>query len=171
MVELIVPNPASSRTGPAQVMTEANALLGELRQAHDALENCLQDLDKVLARPMFDGGALTSVRLRLAGLRLTRGPLIIKVSAVLAGKVTHQEAAILQDLRSSHQRLLQAATTHSAKWTLDAISRNWSEYRSQTRDLVRKWQAKAEREQRLVYPLIERCALGGGSGRNATIAD
>lgn len=163
-------NLALSRIDPVLV-TEASALLRELRQAHESVKDCLQELDKVLARPTLDPGALTSIRLRLAGTRLTRGPLVTRVAAVLAGNVSKEEAAIVQDLRCSHQRLLQIATTHTAKWTLEAISSNWSDYRSETRELVRKWQAKAEREQRLVHPLIERCAQEGRSARKEAVAD
>lgn len=137
---------------------EASVLLRELHDAHDAVRQCLRDLDKVLAGQSLDASALTSVRLRLAGVRLTRGPLITRASEFLSGHVTAAEKAMLENLRSSHLELLQAATIHTAKWTLESISRNWTQYRRETRDLVRKWEAKAEHEQRFVHPLIERCA-------------
>jgi hypothetical protein len=115
-------------------------------------------MEQVLARPEFDATALTSVRLKLAGLRLTRGPLIMKVAMALAGKVTAQEAAVLAELRTSHQELLQTATAHTSKWTIDAIAQNWPLYRQETRELIQRWVIKAEREQRLVCPLVKRCA-------------
>ena len=115
-------------------------------------------MDQILSKREFDAAALTSVRLKLAGIRLTRGPLISKVADFLAGKVTVQEQAMLAELRGSHQRLLQTATMHTSKWTLDAIATNWAQYRAETRELMRQWQAKVEREQRLVYPLVQRCA-------------
>lgn len=58
-------------------------------------------------------------------------------------------------------QLLQNATRHTAKWTLEAIGKNWAEYRKDTRELVLKWVENAEREQRLVYPLVQRCAEPG----------
>lgn len=114
-------------------------------------------MEEVLARPTFDAGALTSVRLKLAGLRLTRGPLITRVFQTLAGVVTEDEAQILEQLRTSHQRLLQTATAHTRKWTLEAIGANWSRYRDETRMLMNQWIKKAEHEQQLVYPLVRRC--------------
>lgn len=65
---------------------------------------------------------------------------------------------MLAELRVSHQRLLQTAAAHTAKWTLDTIERNWPEYRRETRELVRKWVAKSDGEGRLLYPLVQKCA-------------
>jgi hypothetical protein len=139
-------------------MREANALSRDLREAHQSLQACFDELEKILALPALDPGALTSVRLKLAGFRLTRGPLIARVSDLLSGSLSATEEAMLEQLHASHYALLQSATKHTAKWTLEAISKNWSAYRDDTRELVRKWSAKAEREQRLVYPLVKRCA-------------
>jgi len=137
---------------------EANTLQREIEQAHESLRSCFREMDQVLARPKLDAGALTSVRLKLAGLRLTRGPLITRVGDALSGSVTTEEEVMLEDLKASHQRLLQTATAHTARWTLESIAANWSQYRDETRELMRQWMKKAEREQRLVYPLVRRWA-------------
>lgn len=137
---------------------EANTLQREIEQAHESLRSCFREMEQVLARPRLDAGALTSVRLKLAGLRLTRGPLITRVGDALSGSVTTEEEVTLEDLKASHQRLLQTATAHTARWTLEAIAADWSQYRDETRELMRQWMKKAEREQRLVYPLVRRWA-------------
>ncbi len=137
---------------------EANTLQREIEQAHESLRSCFREMEQVLARPRLDAGALTSVRLKLAGLRLTRGPLITRVGDALSGSVTTEEEVVLEDLKASHQRLLQTATAHTARWTLEAIAADWSQYRDETRELMRQWMKKAEREQRLVYPLVRRWA-------------
>lgn len=137
---------------------EANTLQREIEQAHESLRSCFREMEQVLARPRLDAGALTSVRLKLAGLRLTRGPLITRVGDALSGSVTTEEDVLLEDLKASHQRLLQTATAHTARWTLEAIAADWSQYRDETRELMRQWMKKAEREQRLVYPLVRRWA-------------
>lgn len=137
---------------------EANTLQREIEQAHESLRSCFREMEQVLARPRLDAGALTSVRLKLAGLRLTRGPLITRVGDALSGSVTTEEEVMLEDLKASHQRLLQTATAHTARWTLEAIAADWSQYRDETRELMRQWMKKAEREQRLVYPLVRRWA-------------
>ena len=137
---------------------EVAALQQEIRHAHDSLQSCFREMETVLARPSFDASALTSVRLKLASLRLTRGPLIMRVAQALAGKVTREEAEMLAQLRVSHQQLLKTATAHTGKWTLEAIGANWPRYCGETRELMNQWVKKAEREQQLVYPLVRRCA-------------
>jgi len=129
----------------------------EILAAHESLQACFREMEEVLAKPVFDASALTSIRLKLAGLRLTRGPLIMRVAQALVGKVTDKEAEMLAELRLSHQRLLQSATAHTSRWTLEAIAANWPHYRDETRVLMRQWVRKAELEQRLVYPLVGRC--------------
>lgn len=134
----------------------AGMLLREINEATSTLNLCLAQLEEVLARPEFDAGALTSVRLKLAGIRLTRGPLITRISDFLAGRISAAEQAALDDLKASHQRILQAATMHTAKWTLDAISGDWLTYRRETRALVSRWRAKSDKDAELVYPLINK---------------
>lgn len=137
---------------------EAVALLEELRDAHESLRTCFRQLDKVLAEPAFDAPPLVAVRLKLAGIRMTRGPLITKLSDFLVGNVSPREEGMLAELRSSHVALLQKATAHTGRWTLDAIASDWERYRAETRELVSGWAEKAEREQMLVYPLVQRWA-------------
>lgn len=136
----------------------ASALLREINEASSTLKACLGELDKVLAQPALDASALTSVRLKLAGIRLTRGPLIMRLSDFLASRVTATERAALDELRMSHQRILQAATVHTSKWTLDAISGDWLTYRRETRALVSRWRAKSDEDAQLIYPLIKKAA-------------
>lgn len=157
---------AAARLSDLPPSSHAEAVLRELHETAESLHACLGELEAVLAQSAFDAGALTSVRLKLAGLRLTRGPLINKVADLLSGKVTEAEELMLAELRASHHRLLQTATKHTAKWSLEAISRNWPEYRRATRELVRQWAAKADREQRLVYPLVQKRAELGRSKAN-----
>jgi len=132
----------------------ASILLRDVDEATSTLNACLSELEQVLAQPEFHASALTSVRLKLAGIRLTRGPLITRLLDFLAGRVTPAEQAALQELRASHQRILEAATAHTAKWTLDAISRDWLNYRRETRALVSRWRAKSDHDAQLLYPLI-----------------
>src|SRR6185369_1061774 len=98
---------------------------------------------------------------KLAGLRLTRGPLVVRVHDLLSGNVGEREDRLLAELRESHLRLLKAATAHTARWSLAAIEEDWEEYRAQTRNLMRSWITKANREQRLIIPLVQMIASQG----------
>ena len=137
---------------------DAKALLRDLQEASCALRGHLEELEKILNAPVPNASALTSVRLKLAALRLTRGPLLGRVQQVLAGRVTVSEEATLEELRSSHCRLLHVATQHTGKWTLEAISSDWPGYQRATREMMRRWLAKAQLEQQLVHPLVQRCS-------------
>ena len=72
-------------------MAEAHAHLREIREVHEALQVCFSDLEKVLSARALNPGALTSVRLKLAGIRLSRGPLITRIATLLQGNVTEAE--------------------------------------------------------------------------------
>jgi len=135
---------------------DAKALLRDLQEASGTLRACLRELEKVLSARVPDASALTSVRLKLAGLRLTRGPLLWRVEQLLAGRLTDSETATLQELRSSHDRLLQIATQHTGKWTLEAVSSDWPGYQRATREMMRRWLARAQVQQQLLHPLIQR---------------
>jgi hypothetical protein len=134
----------------------ASILLRDIDEATSTLNACLGELEEVLAQSAFDASALTSVRLRLAGIRLTRGPLITRLSDFLVDRATEAEQVALDELRTSHQLILQAATAHTAKWTLDAISSDWLNYRRETRALVSRWRAKSDQDAQLIYPSIKK---------------
>lgn len=136
----------------------AEELQRELGDAHKLLRGCFEEMETLLAQPVLYASALTSVRLKLASLRLTRGSLVMRIGKVLAGSMTESEAMMIEQLRTSHHDLLQSAAAHTCKWTLAAIENNWTQYRQETGILMSKWNAKAEREQKLVYPLLQRCA-------------
>jgi hypothetical protein len=141
---------------PEPQPVDPEALLRDLNEAVESLRACFGQLEKILARQAPDLGALTSVRLKLAGLRLTRGPLVSEVSGLLSGSLTAADEAMVQELRKSHQAMLQIAAGHTGQWTLEAIATNWAGYRRATRELMLRWLAKVEREQRLIYPLVQR---------------
>ena len=149
----------------------ASILLREVDEATSSLNTCLGELEEVLARPAFDAAALTSVRLRLAGIRLTRGPLIARMSDFLAGRVTEVQKAALDELRASHQDILRAATAHTSKWTLDAIGRDWLNYRRETQTLVSRWRAKSDQDGQLIYPLLKNAVRSLDLGRRLPPTD
>lgn len=135
---------------------QGETLLVELQSAYEILFACVNELDGVLDRSVPDLARLTTVRLKLAKLRLDRGPLMAKISTFLTGKVTAAEEKLLQQLRSTHQRLLELALAHTGTWSLQAIQANWPGYRRETRELTRRWLAKAKVEQQLLYPLLRK---------------
>lgn len=134
----------------------AAALLLELVSAYGDLRESLVELEQLLTKPTFDRVGLTSIRLRIAELRLARGPLVGKIAAHLAGKVSESQSAQLREFRESHEAMLNAAAAHTNKWSMDAIDANWTEYRAATTEIARRWMEKIKAEQRVIYPLLRR---------------
>lgn len=131
-------------------------LLHELHETYAELGECLNQLHQLLDRPAPDLGRLTTVRLRLARLRLSRGPLMDKISRFVAGKIDAAEQATLQQMRLDHQKMLEAASAHTGKWTLDAVEASWPEYRRATREVARRWLERAKTDQQQLYPLVRK---------------
>ena len=134
----------------------AAELLAEVQSAHEELLERLRELGQLLDQPHPNLPQLTTTRLKLAHLRLTRGSLVSRISKCLAGKVSPSEQATLQQMRLAHQQMLEAASAHTGKWTLDAVEADWPEYRQATREVARLWLQKAKSEQQLLYPLLKK---------------
>jgi len=138
----------------------AVSLLLEVQNAHQELLDRLRELGEILDQPRPNLPQLTTTRLKLAHLRLSRGSLVFRISKCLAGKTSPSEAAILQQMRLAHQQMLAAASVHTNKWTLDAVEADWPTYRQTTREVARLWLEKAKAEQQLIYPLLKKHAQG-----------
>ena len=134
----------------------ASRLLVDLREAHATLLRALEELDFILQQPTLNTAALTTLRLSLASMRLTRGSLVARLMASLINKVTREEASLLMELQSGHHNLLRLANAHTTKWTLEAIVADWPTYKLETRAIISRWRAKADREQKAIFPLLHR---------------
>lgn len=82
--------PQSLRTGAR--LAPGPALMLELQTAYDELRRCIAELTDVLDLPEPNRARLTSVRLKIATLRLARGPLVGKIAACVVGKANSSEA-------------------------------------------------------------------------------
>lgn len=136
----------------------AEHLLVEVQSAHEELLDRLRELGELLDQPQPNLPQLTTTRLKLSHLRLSRGSLVFRISQCLAGKTSPSEAATLQQMREAHRQMLAAASAHTSKWTLDAVEADWPAYRRATREVARLWLEKANAEQRLLYPLLKKHA-------------
>lgn len=141
---------------PVGALGVGKDLLAELERAYDAFVGAIGEIQELLGHAPPDLSRLTTIRLKLARLRLARGPLITQVSSYLSGKITPSEELILKQLQSTHQLVLEHAMVHTGTWTVPAIEANWPEYRRATRELAQRWLAKAKVEQHLIQPLLRR---------------
>ncbi|HXH52346.1 MAG TPA: hypothetical protein VNH53_02815 [Sphingomicrobium sp.] len=131
-------------------------LIAEFEHAYEELSQYVTELNNVLEQAKLDRAKLTTIRLKIAQLRLIRGPLIGKIAACLKNKISASEAQLLQELRRAHDELLRAASAHTGKWTMDAIEADWEGYRFKARQLARCWMEKVRWEQEILLPLLSR---------------
>lgn len=132
------------------------ALLAEMGSAFEELRRYMAELAQLLDQPELDRGRLTTVRLRIAQLRLARGTLIGRVTTYLADKVSAPEAELLKQLRTAHDQMMRVASGHTGRWTLDAIAADWPQYRQATSQISRCWLEKVMWEQEVLFPLLQR---------------
>lgn len=152
----MIESPSIAQRQSADTPAPQADFVSELENAYGELKDCMAQLSEVLDEPELDRARLTTVRLRIAQLRLAQGPLIARITAHVAEKVSPSEADLLKRIRAGHDQMLREASAHTGKWTLDAIAGNWEKYRSATREIARCWMEKANGEQELLYPFLKR---------------
>lgn len=143
-------------TAPPPGRSLSESLSEEMENALGELQHCMAELEVVLTKPRLDRAKLTTLRLKIAQLRLARGPLMGKIAAHLAGNVGPSDAAFIKELRASHAGLLSAAAAHTAKWTMDAIEADWPAYKVAARLISQTWMEKLTSDQRRIAALLRR---------------
>lgn len=136
--------------------SSAVLLIEELHSTYAELADYLAELQQLLRQPRPNLARLITIRLRLAHLRLARGPLVDRVSRCLVGKLDGPEEAVVREMRSVHQQMLQAAAAHTGRWTLQAVEANWSEYRRITQQIAECWLERSKADQQLLYRLLKK---------------
>lgn len=130
------------------------SLVAALDAAYRDLAAYTEELQQVLAEPKPNRARLTSVRLKMAQLRLVHGAVIARIATLLTARATTAQAHQLQELRSSHENVLRTVSAHIGKWTFDTIEANWSDYRQETGDLLRRGMLKMQMDRQILYPLL-----------------
>ena len=136
--------------------TIAARLLAELERAYDDVKSYMAELAPLLELPQPDRARLTTVRLKLAQLRLVQGAGVSQVYRHLIANSDETDRHQLEEMRSDYHRLLQAALAHTTKWTLDAVEADWPQYQNATRMIVDFWLEKMNAERDQLYPLLEK---------------
>lgn len=134
----------------------AARLLAELERAYDDVKSYMAELAQLLDLSQPDRTRLTTVRLKLAQLRLVQGAAVGRVYRHLIANSDETDRSELEEMQSNHQRLLHAASAHTTKWTLDAVEADWPQYQNATRTIVHFWLEEMNAERHQLYPLLEK---------------
>lgn len=133
-------------------------LLAELECAYDEVKIYTGELALLLDLPQPDRTRLTTVRLKLARLRLVQGATIGRIYRHLIAKADEAEQDKLREMHSDHSRLLNAASVHTTRWTIDAIEADWPGYQSATQAIVRLGLEKMNAEHQKLQSLLKKDA-------------
>ena len=153
--------PATLPAALSETGSTAAALAAEFKHAYEELSQRIAELEVVLEQPALDSAKLTTLRLKIAQLRLLRGTLISRIATCLKYKISPTEAELVQQLRRGHDDMLKTASAHTGKWTIAAIGANWEGYRSRARQLACSWMEKVRWEQEVLLPLLVRSQYKG----------
>lgn len=136
----------------------AAQLLAELERAYDDVKIYLGELAELLDLPQLDRARLTTVRLKLAQLRLVQGAVVGRIYRHLIANTDETEQDKLREMHSDHSRLLNAASVHTTKWTVEAVEADWPRYQSATRAIVHLGLEKMNAEHQKLQSLLKRRA-------------
>lgn len=119
------------------------------------------ELLELLDLPQLERARLTTVRLRLAQLRLVQGAAVGRIYKHLIASSDEAHANELKEMQANHLILLSMASAHTTKWTLDAIEAHWPEYIKATRAIVHLGIKKTNAERKSLYALINDTRASG----------
>lgn len=133
-------------------------LLAELEHAYTDVEIYMAELAELLDLQQPDRARLTTVRLKLAQLRLVQGAAVSRIYRHLIANSDEAQGNELKEMHSSHLGLLNMTSAHTTKWTLDAIEADWPGYQKATRGIVHFGLEKMNAERKTLNSLLERDA-------------
>lgn len=144
-------------------MTEdkSEALLSSLREAHGRLLAAMDVLDHITRQPLADRARFPNARWRLSAASLARRALWKTCFQYLLPIVDRQAARALEAYNREDFELLAHSTAHIARWSADAVEREWPAYCNDSRTIRRLMSAAIEAEQRLLYPILRLQTLSG----------
>lgn len=136
----------------------AAQFLAELERAYADVKIYMVELAEVLDLPQLDRARLTTVRLKLAQLRLVQGGAVGRIYRHLIANSDETHRNELEEMHSNHLGMLNMTSAHTTKWTLDAIEAEWPEYVKAARAIVHFGLEKMNAEQKTLISLLKRDA-------------
>jgi hypothetical protein len=144
------------------------AFLPRFRDAHSRLLEAMDALDEITRRPAADRPLYTSARWRISAASLSRRTLWKEIYGHLQPLVDAHGAETLEELNTADLDLLHHSAIHVARWTSDAVEREWPAYCSSSRLIRARMMAAITGEKRFLYPLLARYEPASGRGLTAT---
>lgn len=130
-------------------------MLSQLMRLHDELREAIRHLAIVVGEPTLDKDALSSARLRVTKLSRQRRSLIQCTVLPSLHDVPPQEAERIDQLVLEASGLAVASSEHIARWTMAAISADWTGYQRASAEMRASMLKRIRLEAAVLYPILE----------------
>ena len=130
-------------------------MLAELRAAHAALLDGIQELEDATHAPLPDASALAAIRWRLSRASSRRRRLVDEACARLREGGAPHLVAELDRLRENSAEMLASSSRHVGGWTIDRIVADWEGYRAASTAMRAAERRPLARGEAVLYPLLE----------------
>lgn len=127
-------------------------MLGELREAHEALLGGIQELEEATRAAVPDRSVLAAIRWRLSRASGRRRRLVDQACAELRSGAPAQ----IDRLRENSADLLSASSRHVGTWTIEQVLADWDGYRTASTAMRAAMRKRILEEKAVLYPLLER---------------
>jgi hypothetical protein len=153
-----VSHAAASRIYIPESAQVARTMLDQLRGAHHALLMEIANMESLTLERRLDTGRCMAGRWKISQASLARRMLSARICDYFLARCSLPDTDHLLDLRSADRELVGRSANHVATWSAQAISGDWRGYCAASRDIRARMNEHIVREQRALYPLLERSA-------------
>jgi hypothetical protein len=138
------------------LVSQAGALLLQLREAHERVAGEMEKLDRITLGPLPDGPEFTAARWQLSQASLRRRTLSARIADLLGGRIDDGDAHCLRMLQSENRIAISRSARHIQDWTTQSIRRDWIGYCMASRAIRTQMKANILLEQQILYPILRR---------------
>lgn len=129
-------------------------LLGELREAHSSVRDCLREMDVLTSRGELNLVELTSARFRISKASLARRSLFTTACVALGKLGSEGGKAVVESLRRLDGQMRVKSMSHVGHWTANSIASDWLGYCAASRELRADMEKQLTTEEALLFPLL-----------------
>ena len=137
---------------------DSTSWLSQLKEAHADLLSAIEHLERLTRGTVPTERVLVRTRWEVSKASLARRQLWGRIHAHLSAVVDQDGATQLRYLQDIEIRLMRATTRHIARWTNEAVLKDWSGYRLASAEMRSKLTDAIGGEKRILYPILERFA-------------
>lgn len=130
-------------------------MLESLKSAHANLSKAVDELQQLTKGPCPNRGAFVDVRWKLSKASLDRRLLWGRIHLYLSRRLSPATEQVLRELQEKDIKLLRTSSAHVAKWTPEAIIKDWAAYCRASETMTSRMLDEMRGEKQSLYPILE----------------